>query len=80
MKCKETELIGWLYDVLNSLEWRISPLDVLDTEKRYPGLMDDLSVESWQRRIVKEQVDSELDKKDDRDSELDKYIDGQGER
>jgi hypothetical protein len=50
------EAIGWLYDVLNSLEWRVSPLDVLETERRYPKLMDDLSTEAWQRRLVREQL------------------------
>jgi hypothetical protein len=31
-------------------------LDVLHTEREYPGLMNDLAIEAWQRRIVKEQM------------------------
>lgn len=50
-------MIGWLYDVADSLDWRISILDILETERRWPGLMDDLSVEAWQRKIIKEQVE-----------------------
>jgi hypothetical protein len=50
------ELIGWLYDIVNSLEWRVSPLTVLETETRYPGLFDDLSIESWQRKLIADMV------------------------
>jgi hypothetical protein len=64
------ESVGWLYDVLNGLDWRVSVLDVLETDRRYPGLMSDLSVEGWQRKIVKEQMTG--GKKDD-------DIDGLGE-
>lgn len=49
-------LVGWLYDVANSLDWQVSLLDIIETERRYPGLMDDLSIEAWQRRIIKEQM------------------------
>lgn len=58
MKLKVHSLIGWLYDVANSLDWRVSVLDILETEKRYPGLMDDLSTESWQRKIIKDQLEA----------------------
>ncbi len=58
MKLKAHALVGWLYDVANSLDWRVSVLDILETEKRYPGLMDDLSVESWQRKIIKDQMEA----------------------
>ncbi len=49
--------IGWLYDILENLEWRITPLEILDTETQYPGLMGDLSIEAWQRRLVKKQLE-----------------------
>jgi hypothetical protein len=49
-------LVGWLFDVLNSLDWKLSPLDILGTEERYPGLIDDLSTESWQRKIIHDQI------------------------
>lgn len=58
MRTKSHVLVGWLFDVLNSLEWRVSVLDILETEKRYPNLMDDLSTESWQRKLVKDQLES----------------------
>lgn len=49
-------LVGWLYDIEDSLEWKVSPLDVLLTEKHYPGLIGDLSVESWQRKLIRDQI------------------------
>lgn len=58
MSTKVHALIGWLYDVMNSLDWRVSVLDVLETEKRYPGLMDDLSTEAWQRKLIKDQLEA----------------------
>lgn len=57
MNTKVHSLIGWLYDVANSLDWRVSLLDILETEKRYPGLMDDLSIEAWQRKLIKDQLE-----------------------
>jgi hypothetical protein len=42
--------------VLHSLDWRVSPLDILRCEREYPGLMDDLSTEAWQRRLVRDQM------------------------
>ena len=60
------EVVGWLYDVLNGLDWRVSPLDILAVEARYPNLMSDLSVEAWQRKIVREQIEA-IGKGDDID-------------
>lgn len=48
--------IGWLYDILDSLDWKPSALDILRTEALYPGLYDDLSTESWQRKLIHDQV------------------------
>ena len=48
--------VGWLFDTLTGLDWRVSPLDVIETERRYPGLMTDLGIEGWQRRLVKDQL------------------------
>lgn len=56
MGIRDQTLIGWLYDVASSLEWRVSILDILETERRYPGLMSDLGIEAWQRKIVKDQI------------------------
>ncbi len=49
-------LVGWLFDIMHSLDWQISIIDVLETERRYPGLIDDLSIEAWQRKIVHDQI------------------------
>ena len=57
MKYRVHVLIGWLYDTANALDWRVPILDILETERRYPGLMDDLGIESWQRKIIKEQLE-----------------------
>lgn len=65
MKTADHTTIGWLYDVAHSLDWQVSILDILETERRYPGLMYDLGTEAWQRKLVKEQMtgknDSEVD-------------------
>lgn len=58
MRTKVDDLIGWLYEVANSLDWRVSVLDILETEKRYPGVMDDLSTEAWQRKLIKDQLEA----------------------
>ncbi len=49
-------LIGWLVDVLEAVEYRWTPVQILDTERQYPGLINDISLEIWQRDIVKKQV------------------------
>lgn len=57
--------MGWLFDVLNSIEWKVSPLDILETEARYPGLMDDLTIEAWQRKLVRDQIKGSKSNDDD---------------
>jgi hypothetical protein len=51
--------VGWLADILEGTEWHLSIREVLATELEYPGLLDDLNIELWQRRLVKEQMKSE---------------------
>lgn len=58
MRTRAHGLIGWLYEVANSLDWRVSVLDILETERRYPGIMDDLSTEAWQRKLIKDQLEA----------------------
>lgn len=53
------EFVGWLYDVEHSLDWQVSILDVIETERRYPGLMDDLGIEAWQRKLIKDQMEAD---------------------
>lgn len=54
-----SELVGWLYDRCAGFDWRYTPLQLLDIERQLPGLVDDLFIEGWQRKLVKAQVDSE---------------------
>ena len=37
-------------------DWKVSPQDILETERQYPNLWDDIMIEIWQRNLVKEQV------------------------
>lgn len=53
--------VGWLYDILDSLDWKPSALDVLRTEALYPGLYGDLSTESWQRKLIHDQIKGSKD-------------------
>ena len=36
------------------MEWRVSVQDILAIEKMYPGLWEDLAIEGWQRKLIKE--------------------------
>lgn len=51
--------VGWLFDTMDGLGWKPSVLDVLETERRYPGLMTDLGIEGWQRKLIKDQLSGE---------------------
>lgn len=51
------DIAGWLYDILVSVGWEISPLDIMETERHYPGLMDKLAIESWVTRLLREQME-----------------------
>lgn len=48
--------VGWLVDILESVDYRWSPVQILETESFYPGLIDDISTEIWQRRLIKAQM------------------------
>lgn len=49
-------LVAWLVDVCNATEWRLKPLEVIATEEQYPGLLDDMMTDLWQRGIIKQQL------------------------
>lgn len=51
-----SDLVGWVVDVLESVEYKWSPAQILDTERQYPGLINDLSTEIWQRKIIAGQM------------------------
>lgn len=69
------EMVGWLYEVAHGLGWQVSIWDILRTEKEYPGLMDDLAVEYWQRELIKEQLGNAS-----KSAQADNAVDGQSER
>lgn len=68
MKCPDTTIIGWLLDVLEGLDWRLTPLEVLHTEQAYPGLIFDLSIEAWQRKLVRQQIEADRPAAEDKDA------------
>lgn len=52
-------VVGWLYDLLEGIDWKWSIAQILETEREFPGLVDDLALEGWQRRLIKQQMDNE---------------------
>jgi hypothetical protein len=51
--------------VSESIDFRWSPVQILETEALYPGLIEDLGVEIWQRRLIVEQIESEKKEPED---------------
>jgi hypothetical protein len=51
-----SELIGQVVDILVSVDFRYTPLEVIETELQYPGLWHDIDQELWQRDLIKEQL------------------------
>lgn len=41
-------LLKWLYGILQSVDYHWTPLEILECERRYPGLLDALAVFHWQ--------------------------------
>ena len=52
-------MIAWLASQLKFFNMRLSPLEIIDTERRYPGLLNALNIEFWQQEIIRQQVKSE---------------------
>jgi hypothetical protein len=51
-------LVEWLWYVLEAKpHW--TPTAILETESRYPGLLDDLFTYGWQRAVIKQQIDDD---------------------
>lgn len=48
--------VGWLVDKLMLFDYRQSVIDILETERQYPGLLDDIATEIWQRALILKQV------------------------
>lgn len=51
-----SELVGQLVDILVSVDFRYTPLEIIETELQYPGLWRDIDLELWQRELIKEQL------------------------
>jgi hypothetical protein len=51
-----SQLVGQLVDILVSVDFRYTPLEVIETELQFPGLWHDIDLELWQRNLIKEQL------------------------
>jgi len=49
------ESVEWLADMMESLEYKFTPKQILETEELYPGLWGNISIVLWQRRLISEQ-------------------------
>ena len=54
----------WLYQALKWCDWKFSPVEIIETELKYPGLIHRLSMLMWQEKLVTEQVEAETDDDD----------------
>ncbi|MFO7323695.1 MAG: hypothetical protein DIU68_018360 [Chloroflexota bacterium] len=54
-------MIGWLVNILQSVDFAYTPLEIIETEEALPGLWDDIYTEIWQRRLIKEVYDNKSD-------------------
>ncbi len=50
------EEVGWLVDLLESFDYRYTPVQIYETEERYPNLWDAIFTETWQRGLMREEV------------------------
>lgn len=46
-------------DVVIASDWKWTPAQVLDSETRYPGLIEDVFLLAWQRELVEKQLNDE---------------------
>ena len=37
------------------LDWRYTPLQILENERALPHMMEDLAIMNWQKRLIKEE-------------------------
>ena len=50
------EIMGWVADICVKLEWKITPREVLQTEREYPGLIGYIALEVWQKNLIEKQL------------------------
>jgi hypothetical protein len=50
------QFVGWLQSKLDYCDYHWTPLQILEIERQLPGLLDDLSIERWQRQIVESEL------------------------
>lgn len=46
-------------DVVIASDWKWTPAQIVDSEMRYPGLIEDVFLLSWQRELVEKQLKDE---------------------
>ena len=47
------------------MDFRWSPLEIIETEIAYPGLIQDVGIEIWQRKLVTQQIENEKKEPED---------------
>jgi hypothetical protein len=56
-------IVTWLAGVGEKLDYRWSPVQILETEDYYPGLIEQVATVTWQKRIIREQMEGTGDVK-----------------
>lgn len=50
------DVVAWFADLIESGACQFTPLEVLRIDELYPALMEDISIEVWQRKLAKDQL------------------------
>lgn len=58
-------MVAWLVSQIRFSGWHWTPLDVIETERQYPGLLNAINIEVWQQQLIEKQVKSEGTDSDD---------------
>ncbi len=53
------EIVEWVCDIMEGTEDKFTPGEILETEEKYPGLWNNISILRWQRRLIKDQEGGE---------------------
>lgn len=53
------EVALWMLSVLEAVDWKWTPAQVLDNEARFPGLLDDVFTARWQYELIRRQMEDE---------------------
>lgn len=52
-------LIVWLWGVMRGTGFHYTPLEILETERRLPGLWADLGLADWQESLIEKQIETQ---------------------